>query len=226
MRWVHMAATKHPHVGVGLYSLSDAARILNAPPSTLRYWIKPDSGFIHRHFDPSEKTLTFNELMELHFVKLFTEEGVSVQTIRKAAEAAAKKYRTTYPFSVKRFDTDGKTVFATLVDDETDEVRIEDLRRGQYVFEHILRPFFRKLDYDTSIEPSRFWPMEKAGRIVLDPTRKFGKPIDADTGIPTRTLYDAVKAARGRSTASVADWFGIPVAAVDAAVEFERSIAA
>jgi uncharacterized protein (DUF433 family) len=225
MKALRMSKTKS-HVGVGLYSIAEASRILRAPPSSIHRWASPALGLVPRYFDSDEKTITFLELMELQFVRMFRAEGVSLQTIRKASLAAGKKYDTSYPFCVKRFDTDGKTIFATLVSKESDQEVIEDLKRGQLVFQEILKPFFRKLEYRGSIEPARFWPNEKAGRIVLDPARKFGKPIEAETGIPTRTIYDAVNAGEGHSHAAVAHWFGIPVSAVDAAVNFERSLAA
>jgi hypothetical protein len=161
--------------------------------------------------------------MELLFIKMFRDEGVSAQAIRKASQAAAKKFKTDYPFAVQRFDTDGKTIFATLVSQSTGKKLVEDLKLGQFVFEKVLKPFFRKLDYG-NFEVERYWPMEKDGRIVLDPARKFGQPIDFDTGIPTRTLYNAVIAGGGQEVKAVANWFGVPVAAVNAAVAFERSI--
>ena len=46
---------------------------------------------IKRCFDDSEQVLTFLELMELHFIKMFRSEGVSMPTIRKAAEAAGRR---------------------------------------------------------------------------------------------------------------------------------------
>jgi len=165
--------------------------------------------------------------MEIHFIQMFRSEGVEFQTIRKASEAAARKFNAKYPFSVKRFDTDGKTVFATLKAQETKGVLVEDLERGQYVLRAIVRPFFRKLEYGKSDQQViRFWPLFKRGRIVLDPTRRFGQPIDAETGVSTRAIHDAVLAGGGQKPAVVARWLNIPPAAVTAAVKFEKSLAA
>ena len=166
------------------------------------------------------------ELMELHFIKMFRDEGVSLQVIRKASVAAAKRFNSEYPFAVKRFDTDGKTVFATLIGEHSDEPVIEDLKHGQYVLEHIMKPFFHKLDYGDNREITRFWPLEKAGRIVLDPQRSFGKPIDAETGVPTIAIYQAFRAGQGQNITSIARWFDVPSQAVEAAIEYEQSRAA
>ena len=217
---------KSTHIGVGLYSIADAARLSGVHPTKINHWTDAEDGIVRRVLDPREDLLTFREVMEVQFIKMFRDEGLSLQAIRKVADAASRRFRTNYPFSVKRFDTDGKTVFATLVNHNTNASIIEDLRKGQYVFEPIIRPFFRKLEYRRMREVTRYWPQDKSGRVVLDPARKFGQPIDAETGVPTRTIFDATRAGGGQDWRTVADWLGIPVSAVEAAVEFEQSLSA
>ena len=173
-------------------------------------------------FDPDERTLSFLELIELHFVKMFRDAGVSLQTIRRAAKMAAKQFGTNHPFAVHRFDTDGRTIFATLQSTERDEAILKDLENGQYAFDKILRPFFKKLEYEQE-DVVRYWPLETTGRIVLDPLRRFGKPIDSPTTVPASALFRAVQA--GETETVVAAWFNVPVAAVRAAVVFQKSLA-
>ena len=218
-----MVATATNYLGRGAYSVADAARIVGRHYNTIRRWLSPEGGIIKRAYDPTLQTISFSELMELHFIAMFEKEGVSFQTIRRAAAAAAKRYETDYPFTVKRFDTDGRTIFATLAREADKKEVVEDLKKGQYVFSNIMRPFFRKLDYGKS-DISRYWPMTKRGRVVLDPSRRFGQPIDEKTGIPTKTLFNAVQAGGGQTTKEVARWFGVPEAAVTAAVKFEKSL--
>lgn len=208
--------------GIGLYSIHEAKALLHVSASKIRRWLDPDHGVVDRHFDPERGVITFLELMELHFVAMFRNEGVSLQTIRKTAATASKRFDTKYPFAVKRFDTDGKTVFATLISDETNREMIEDLNRGQYVLSHIMKPFFRKLEYHAD-EAFRYWPMGIRRRVVLDPDRKFGRPIDAATGVPTRALYDAYRVEQSKKV--VSEWFNVPLAAVTRALDFEESLA-
>lgn len=218
--------TKSPEpvrLGVGLYSVPEAARLVKLSSGQIRRWIDPQKGVVQRALFSEERTITFSELMELHFVRMFREEGVSLQTIRRAAKTAAHQFQCPYPFTVHRFDTDGRTIFATLLQAEQKDSLIEDLKRGQYVFETIIRPFFKKLEYHQD-DAIRFWPLSQTGRVVLDPQRHFGKPIDAPTGVPTETLYLATKA--GDEPSTVATWFNVPDAAVTAAVTFEKSLAA
>jgi uncharacterized protein (DUF433 family) len=225
------------YVGVGLYTFPEAARIIGITPAKLRRWVgqyrRKEPGaeclskpVISRYFQGGERVLTFLELVELLFVKLFREEGVSMAVIRRAAEEAARRFDTPYPFAVKRFDTDGQRIFATLRDESPSGRVVMELGKGQYVLDAVARPFFRKLDYRDDGEAFRYWPLDREGRVVLDPERSFGKPIDAETGVPTRAPYDAVLAGGGQSPEIVADWFGVPVEAVQAAVTFERSLQA
>jgi uncharacterized protein (DUF433 family) len=213
----------HARLGVGLYSIPDTARLLRVRVSIVRRWLSSKEGIIRPEFDPQEQTISFLELMELHFIKLFRDEGVSLQTIRRAARTAAKQFGTPHPFAVHRFDTDGRTVFATLVNEEKEATVVEDLKHGQYVFDRIVRPFFKKLEYGQA-DAIRYWPLGADGRIVLDPERQFGKPIDNKTGVPTAPLYRAVVA--GDDPVIVAKWFEVPLEVVRAAMTFETSLAA
>jgi uncharacterized protein (DUF433 family) len=206
-----------------LYSIPEAARLIKVPSQRVQSWLSIDKGLIHRVLPSDEKTVTFLELMELHFVQMFREQGVSLQTIRRSAKMAADHFKCSHPFTVHRFDTDGGRIFATLINKEKKQRLVEDLKHGQYVFENIVRPFFKKLEYHQD-DAIRFWPLTRSGRVVLDPQRHFGKPIDFLTGVPTRALYCAIKA--GDDPVTVATWFNVPAAAVSAAVKFEESLAA
>ena len=147
-------------LGVGLYSVPDAARLLRVSPQRIRSWIDPRAGLIHRVFSPDEMVISFLELMDLHFVQMFRGKGVSLQTIRRAAKTADRQFNCPHPFTLHRFDTDGRDIFATLSRTETRRKLVQDLKHGQFVFETICRPFFRKLEYhqDTAV---RFWPLSR-----------------------------------------------------------------
>lgn len=215
-----MTLASDSYIGKGAYTIADAARIVHAPYTTVRGWLH---SVVPRRFPRDIQIVSFVELMEIHFIKMFMDEGVSPRTIHAAARTAAKLFETDYPFAVKRFDTDGRDIFATLAKQDGGAETIEDLRKSQFVFKTILRPFFRKLDYNRS-EIARYWPMGKRGRVTLDPDRQFGQPIDHESGIPTKALYQATRAGKGQSSKQVASWFDIPEAAVRAAVVFEKSL--
>jgi len=223
-------------IGVGLYTIPEAARILQVNVRTLRGWVEgytydtklrqvQQRPVVHRRLKLDKPVLTFYELIELLFVKLFRKEGVSMQTIRKASIAASKLFETPYPFAVKRFDTDGKRVFATLEAEARSrkEARlVEELGLGQTAFDPIVRQFFRQLDYRGEAEALRYWPEEGGRFVVLDPNRAFGQPIDAQTGVPTKSLFAAFRANGGMDVERVAGWFQIPSKNVVHAIRYEE----
>src|SRR5712692_8238214 len=170
--------TPSRYVGIGLYTFPEAARIIGIKPAKLRRWVGqyrrkvPGAEYlskpvISRYFQDGEHVLTFLELVELLFVKLFREKGVSMPVIRKAAAEAARRFDTPHPFAVKRFDTDGHRVFATLQQESQDERLVVELGKGQLVLDTIVRPFFRKLEYRNGGDALRYWPLHRDGRIVL-----------------------------------------------------------
>ena len=229
-------------VGIGLYSVPEAARLLKVRTHKLRRWA---DGYAfeyrgERHYSEpifrrdlagtaTSDLLTFADLLELLFVSRFRAEGVTMPVIRAAAERAAQIFRTNHPFAARSFATDGKVIFAIL--ESRDAARaaapyerlVEELHRRQLVFPELVRPYFRKIEYGVD-EAVRYWPLGRKMRIVLDPVRNFGKPIDYATGVPTFSLHAAVKA--GDSMQDVAHWFDVPEEAVRQAVEYETSLTA
>ena len=227
-------------LGVGLYTIPQAARLLRLSSQKLRRWAdgylflsdgarRRSEPLIHRDLQEREDEviLTFQDLLELHMVRFFRSEGVSIQTIRKAAEQATLLYKTTHPFTVKGFETDGKSIFATLEEQGVEGISkaelLQDLIRSQMVMESIARPFFRQIEFE-EMEPSRWFPNGKGGGIVIDPQRSFGKPIEKVSGIPTETLYNMARG--GEKIENIAHWYKIDVETVHEAVRYENSLLA
>lgn len=227
-------------LGVGLYSLPEAARLLHINSKTLQRWAAGYPFVVNgqRHTSTpvvkrdlleldGEIMLSFNDLIELYMVKLFRDAGVSVQTIRAAAEKAAGIYQTNHPFAIKQFETDGKNIFATLqkqgVEGISPTTLLMDMKLSQMVMESIVRSFFKKIEYQ-EFEPLRYWPNGKERHIVLDPKRSFGKPIDVGSGVLTAVLYEMAKG--GETVQNIANWYGLDVETVEEAVSFEYSLKA
>jgi uncharacterized protein (DUF433 family) len=223
-------------VGVGLYTEADAARLLKAPAPKLRRWANGYffAGPERPGFSPpvlvrrssalrSQRLLTFLDLVELYFVARFRQRGVSMQLIRAAAQVAVRLFNTDHPFAVARFRTDGHRLLAELrVPSEgrrggTDWLL--ELPNAQYVIEHFAGPFFESADLEGDTV-ARYWPLGKGDRVVIDPARSFGKPIDAETAVPTFAVYLA--SAGGASPEDIASWYGVPLVAVESALRYER----
>jgi uncharacterized protein (DUF433 family) len=168
--------------------------------------------------------LGFLDLVELLFIKAFREHGISLPIIRRAAREAARRWKTGHPFCVKRFQTDGHTIFAALAPEEGEEQLI-DLPRSQMAFTSVLNPYLTQIEYDQVLgDATMWWPLGRRKHVVVDPRRSFGRPIIVPGGIPTDVIAAAVR--EDQPEQDVARWYEVPIAAVRAAVGFERSLAA
>jgi len=226
-------ASLSPWAGIGIYTLPEAARLVGTNTTRIRRWLlgyrfptrTGPGGQSPPVFSPQLPQLDdhwaigFLDLVELLFIKAFRDEGVSLPTIRRAAKQAARRWETTHPFCLKRFATDGRTVFAT-VRNEVGEEELLELTRNQLCFRDFLAPYLKQLEYRRLGDVSRWWPLGKRVPVFLDPSISFGRPIVAKQNVPTETIFEAVKA--NKSQAKVAAWYDIPLKAVRAAVRFEE----
>lgn len=224
-------------LGVGLYSVPEAARLTRISNRRIRSWTTGyirSSGKHHRKYTSVWRadapyvdgivSLTFRDLMEVRFVNAFREYGVTWKVIRLAALHAMEWLGNDHPFSMKSFRTDGRTIFADLVEDSGSR-KLLDLVSSQYAFSQVIsQSLYRGMEFSEADEVVRWWPEGKRKAIVVDPLRSFGQPIDSKSGVPTRILADACRAEGSAKRA--ASNFGVRVQAVVSAVEFEEKLAA
>jgi uncharacterized protein (DUF433 family) len=222
------------YLGIGLYTVSEAAHLLRAPGGSIYRWAKGYSfrskgevrraaPLLERDYPEliAENILTFIDLVEMKVVRDLSLVGVKMSTIRRAAERLSEKYQTNHPFAVKELHTDGVRVF-----DETftsaEGIVYEELGKFQFVLGTVAQPFFKQIEYQDNL--ARYiWPMGE-GRVVLDPQRGFGKPIDYRTGVPTYPLYQMRSA--GELPERISRWWNIPIESVNDAIEYEMQLVA
>lgn len=228
-----------PGLGTGLYAIPEAARLSRVSAARIRRWIKgygwsrgKDTNR-HKHHSPpvwrpdvapidGAQALSFRDLVELRFVDAFLRAGVSWKRLRAVAEEASKRFETTHPFSTRRFVTDGRTIYDQVRREAGDT--LEDLQTHQFAFRRVISPTLQGgLEFSDTGTALRWWPEPGRGDrlIVVDPRRSFGQPVIDAANIPTGVVAAAVKADGERKTA---DWFGLTLKSVRAAVKFEASL--
>jgi len=227
---MHVASNDSHLVGIGLYTVAEASRLLDVRPSTLTRWLhgyKVGATHYPALWTPQidlgddKLYLGFRDLMEARVADAFMTWGLSHQSVRAAIVRARELIGDDHPLSTNRFKTDGKTIFMEVAAQEED-VRLIDLVRGQWTFREIVAQTLKHVDFGPDSAPIRWWPRGKAARIVIDPTRSFGQPIDADTSVPAAALARAAEI-EGSVEAAARAW-AVPVAAVRRAVEFESEL--
>ena len=220
----------------GIYSIPEAARLTRVSTWRIRRWLrgyefKARTG---RHSSPPvwegqlapighAVALGFLDLIEVRCVDALLQTGVSWPTLRLAHAHARRMVRHSHPFCTNQFATDGQTVFLRFRK-ETQEETVWDMKAIQRVFEQIIEPFLRNVEFSERDLASRWWPMGLSHQVVLDPRRALGRPIVAAHGVPTASLAAAVKA--DGDVKRVAEWFSVSSREVEEAVDFEARLAA
>lgn len=222
-------------LGIGYYTVSEAARLLQMSARTINRWLGGYT-YVDRssrvHMPPlwtpqlpqlnGHLELGFRDLIELRFVNAFIEAGLGLNTIRRCLDYARECVNDERPFSTRRFRTDGRTIFLDTLTQSGDN-ELLDLKRHQYVLARIIQNSFKDLDID-SATVTRWRPFNGKGSIVVDPKRAFGQPIASRTGVPTAAIVDAV-AAEG-SIDRVVQLFEVSRDVVRDAVNFEKRLLA
>lgn len=218
--------------GIGSYTIQEASRLLGTPVINISRWMRGYSysrkGQMHHSpplwqaqwpiADDGSTELGFRDLVELRFVKVFIEAGIGLLAIRNCLNLARELVGDDHPFSTRRFQTDGKTIFLESSKPVVDGGELLDLKRRQYVFGQIVERTFRDLDIEADAV-ARWRPFNGRDSIVIDPNRSFGQPIASASGVPTVVLAQAVEAEKSQQR--VARLFQVPVDVVRDAVRFE-----
>jgi uncharacterized protein (DUF433 family) len=221
-------------LGVGLYSVSDASRILSDALSSkvskvnLRRWWRGRKGDFRDYAavveSPNLKiadrdTIKFLELIELMTVAAMRIEGAKMRDVRDAYGNARVEFGT-FPFATQKYSVYGGGIF---VKNAAADGGIVDLATQNRVFEQIVKPLLHDIVVYEGDSPTEIAPLGKDRSVVLAPDRSFGIPINRDTGVPTYALYGMHKA--GESTKRIAAWYRVSESGVEDAIEYESRLA-
>jgi uncharacterized protein (DUF433 family) len=230
-------------LGLGMYTLADAARLIRADRRAIKRWLygydyasRKGEDRVRRHADPlwspqyraddfHENVIGFQDLLELRVVREFVRRGVPLLVVRRCLEAAAEMFGADYPFTTRRFVTDGETIYqeALRADVADDEAEVLDLRTRQYAFREIIKDsLYAGIEYDDGFA-RRWYPEPRSRAVVIDPVIQFGHPVVEESGIPTASLY-ASYLAEDKNKAVVARLFEITPKQVESAVRFEEKL--
>lgn len=218
-------------LGKGVYTISDAHRLTGITWPRVRHWIRGDlrnprgnrtpmPPIIDTEFDRTSGIylLSFLDLIEIMMIDRFRKNGVSIRATRLAHERAKILFKTSHPFALQKFWTDGRDIL-TYIGEEANEKALINLRRNQFELDEITQLFITKIDISESGLSLRWWPMDRLHHIVIDPERSFGQPITAVEGVQTLILANAVKAEK--SIERAAEWHDVDPKAVQDAYKYE-----
>ena len=216
-----------PALGEGVYTPSDAAKILRIPVSKIWRWVgtgREDSCVIDGWSLDGTRGLNFLALVELFIVEKLRDLDVPMQRIRLAREVLANRFDTLFPFALRGLLSDGRSILIQLEgQDRVSALRLDG--SDQMAFAHIVLEFCKRIDFDPDTELADvYWPLGRERAIVVDPHHAFGQPRVKGTNIPTETIVSMISA--GDTLATVASVYNLEQEEVRDAVEFERQLAA
>lgn len=215
----------------GFYSERDAVRLLQMESSRrVHGWL---SGWTPKGAEPivlrdfADTTIvSFLDLMEIRFVEHFRQQGVPLQTLRRAAQKARADWGVTHPFALSKvkYLTDRRAVFGQAAEEEGDK-KTWNLVTNQYEMWAAIEALVAKgVEFDPTSNLARRWtPRNDCPNVIVDPRLAFGRPVIGK--VPTAALYRQWRAESGNAE-RVANWFRISTADVNQAVEFEMLMAA
>jgi uncharacterized protein (DUF433 family) len=218
-------------IGVGLYTPAEASGLLDIPAGKLTRWLRgyEVAGRRYPPLWPSQIDLGddrlylgFRDLMEARVADAFMRWGLSPQGVRAAIVRAREMIGDVRPLSTASFRTDGRSVFLEIADSDAGDSKLIDLVKGQWTFRSVVAPTLKHVEFGPDHVPHRWWPKGRGGRIVVDPARAFGQPIDGETGVPASILSNAA-IAEGSAEAAARAW-DVPVSAIRKAIEFQAEL--
>lgn len=224
------------------YPITEISRLVGITRYRTRRWLK---GYEYKYkgnggkalFDGSQESLvnrgitkeivyaSFLELIDLLFVKEFVNAGLSLPRIRKALDETRKRTGAIH-FASNKFITSGKDIVLEVSGNNPSMIVL--LTGGQSAIPNIFERIGNRVDYEkvTGMEyASRWFPEGRDGMIVVDPQISFGRPTIIGRRVTTASVFELFKG-ENKQFDSVSQWLDIPNAQVQAAVNYEYSLAA
>ncbi len=211
----------NPGLYEGVYTYQEAARLLNVTVSRVSRWA---DGYVYplrygtrssrpilqaREHKP--RVLSFNELMELFFVREFLAFGVSVPHIRNTAEALANVVGE-FPFTKRKVLVNGRELLVRYTDEILQRPDIGQLVAG------FAEEFCKQVEIADDVI-SRYYPQGFERQILLAKGLRGGEPVVSSSGIPTRIIYALWEQEKDVDT--VAEYYDVTSAEVSSALRYE-----
>jgi len=214
-------------LGSGIYTPADAAKILRLQKSKVSYWfrsyiknkIESSTGFRYYHdLDNNQIAVNFYSLIEFYVFHELKNRGVKTRRIIEAHKSISQALNTPYPFaSAKLLTTTSREV---LFEENVNSV-VKASYDLQYLIFNFIRPFCEKIEFGEDSLPTKFYPLGKDKKIVVDPEHQFGSPIIKGTNILVSTISELYSA--GETVPFIAKLYDISAEQVQDAISYSSA---
>lgn len=213
----------------GMYGIPEAALYLSStPPLTngnvvpavrLRYWIRTSVPLLAPAVFPTrQRLITFLDLISMRMIAVLRSRNVKLKHIRNTEHWLRREFGIRYPLASRELWTCGSDVFIKF----EEQLILAASRFGQEAMTFI-GDWLSKVELDMTFDEhdlaSSWCPYRY---ICLDPTIQFGAPCVEGTRVPTRSIWDKIRA--GDSPEVVAALYDLDMAQVQYAIRWEQHI--
>ncbi len=225
-----------------LYTLTEAARLVDLPVATLRSWARgrdfpTTSGEMH-HSDAlvtdagagraGFATMPFVGLAEAAFLAAVKKTGVPMQRIRPALEKLRDEMGIEHALASQMLYTDGAELLRSVgaaAGASDRELELVVVRTDQGVFTPVVRNFLSHVRFGASgyAESIRL-PKYGEAEVIVDPRFGFGQPVLESNGVRIDAVLDRFHA--GESMDVIADDFNTPRKTVEQLIRASLQVAA
>jgi uncharacterized protein (DUF433 family) len=224
-----LKATDRLRFEVPLYTVADAARIVDVPPTTLATWAK---GYLRRppgraevsgapvitYVTPDrqgEPSIPFVGLAETLVLAAVRRSGVPMQRIRPALLELQRELGLEHALASRKLYTDGADLLFDYGESRRDTLEgrsvlnLVVIHSGQRVFTEVIEAYLRRIEYADDGYPRLIHvPAYEHAEVVVDPTRAFGAPVFERGGARVEDVLGRFWA--GESLDEASNEFGVP----------------
>ena len=185
-----------------MYTFPEAAQLAGVSVTTVRRWLygyeaqrQDYPAVFHSQVGSKEPPapVSFLQLVEIVVASKFRRTRLRLDRIRRAHEFAKKEWQLEYPFAslqleslgghiIRRFEESEPGPPLLVLDDPT-QLALPNLSLPPLVQETI-----NNIQYDSGLA-SRWYPVGKAGQIVIDPRFSSGAPTIVGRGVTVGAIY-------------------------------------
>ena len=214
---------------VGIFSVSEAAALLNVSPQRVRGWafgyvntkgapiLKNDFGPIDGRY-----AVSFATLIEMDVIRRFANVGVSVKSMRSMILEARELAGSDHPFATDLvLRTDGKKLFAELANTTGDRALYDLKDKNWAMYDIVFQSLKSDVVYEAGVATHWFPRRAATPNVVVHPHFAFGEPCLWGHFIPTSTIVEAL-AAENDNVETVREWYDLEEAEILEAVRFEQ----
>ena len=210
---------EHKYLNNGIYRVGEAARLTGTSYQSIGRWLfnrntsvlDPD----YKQVD-NQKTLSFYDLIEVLIVSEFRKRGIGLREIRDAHTTLKNELETVHPFCHRDLFSDHTKIFSQL-SNSSGETVFQEAVSGQNSIPEVIHTYLNAIDFDSLTNLARQWNIAQG--VTLNPEVCFGKPVIANTRIPSHVIYDVFRA-NNHDTKLIANLYELS----EDAVSFENGL--